>query len=437
MNERINGGFKMSVKIEKQENSKVVLEFTMKNEDFRKEVDRAFKKNAKYFKVPGFRNGKVPRAIVEKMYGEECVYETVIEDNVDKMYIEAVEENHLEVVSKPELDVKEIGKDKDFVFTVTVFVKPEAIVKNYKGMEVKKFDTKVTKEEMEHRLEHVRDDNARMKAVEERELKEKDIATIDFEGFVDGVAFEGGKGENYELTIGSGTFIPGFEEQLVGMNIGEEKEIHVTFPDDYHAEDLKGKESIFKVKLISIKEKIVPELDDEFVKDISEFDTLEEYKKDLEKKLQEQKENQAKADKETQVIEKLVENTEVVVPDSMVENQVNQMIEQFAANLSYQGLTFDKYCEYMKTSKEAFKETLKPQAEKDVKLDLALAYIAKEEKIQVEESEIDAKIQELVKDYGNENADHLLKNENVRKYMREKLLQENTLKLAVDSAVEK
>ena len=427
----------MSVKIEKQENSKVVLEFTMKNEEFRKAVDAAFKKNAKYFKVPGFRNGKVPRNVVEKMYGEECLYETVIEDNVDKMYIEAVTENKLEVVSRPELDVKEIGKDKDFVFTVTVYVKPEATVKAYKGLEVKKFDTKVSKKDIDHEIEHQREHNARISTVEDRDLKEKDISTIDFEGFVDGVAFEGGKGENFELTIGSGQFIPGFEDQLVGMKIGEEREINVKFPEEYHAENLAGKDAMFKVKLISIKEKILPELDDEFVKDVSEFETLEEYKKDIENKLKEQKESQAKADKENQAMDKLIENTEVVVPESMIETEVNQMIEQFAGNLSYQGLTMEKYCEYMGTTLEAFKTTLRPQAEKDVKLKLALEYVAKTEDVKVEEADIDEKVKELAQTYGNENADALLKNENVRNYMREKLMQENTLKVIVDNVVEK
>ena len=424
----------MSVKIEKQENSKVVFEFTMKNEDFRKAVDAAFKKNAKYFKVPGFRNGKVPRNVVEKYYGEEVLYETVIEDNVDKMYLDAVKENNIEPVSRPELDVKEIGKDKDFVFTVTVYVKPEANVKEYKGIEVKKFDTKVTDKDIDAEIEKQRDNNARIATVEDRELKQNDISTIDFEGFVDGVAFEGGKGENYELTIGSGQFIPGFEDQLVGMKIGEEREINVKFPEDYHAENLNGKDAMFKVKLISIKEKILPDVDDEFVKDISEFETLEEYKKDVEKKLQEQKESQAKADKETQVLDKIVENTEVVIPDSMIEDEINQMVEQFAANLSYQGLTIDKYCEYMGTTKDDFKQTLRPQAEKDVKLKLALEFIAKAENVKVEDTEIDEKIKELAEEYGNENAESLLKNENVRNYMKEKLLQDNTLKLVVDSA---
>lgn len=424
----------MSVKIEKQENSKVVLEFTMKNEDFRKAVDAAFKKNAKYFKVPGFRNGKVPRNVVEKYYGEEVLYQTVIEDNVDKMYLNAVKENNIEPVSRPELDVKEIGKDKDFVFTVTVYVEPEANVKEYMGLEINKFNTEVTDEDINARIEKQRESNARISTVEDRELKQNDISTIDFEGFVDGVAFEGGKGENYELTIGSGQFIPGFEEQLVGMKIGEEREINVKFPEDYHAENLKGKDSTFKVKLISIKEKILPDVDDEFVKDISEFETLDEYKKDVENKLKEEKEKQAKADKETQVLDKIIENTEVEIPLSMIDNEVNQMLEQFAANLTYQGLTIEKYCEYMGTTVNEFKQTLRPQATRDVKLKLALEFIAKAENVKVEDSEIDEKIKELANDYESENVDSLLKNENVRNYMKEKLLQDNTLKLVVDSA---
>lgn len=427
----------MSVKIEKQDNSKVVLEFTMSKEDFNKNLDKAFAKNAKYFKAPGFRNGKVPRAIVEKMYGETVLFDSVIEDTVDEEYRIAIEENNLEVVSKPELDIKQIGKDKDLIYTVTVFVKPEATVKDYKGIEVKKFDTKVTKKDIDNALEQARDKNARTVTVEDRALEMKDISTIDFEGFVDGVAFEGGKGENFELTIGSGQFIPGFEEQLVGMKIGEEREINVKFPDEYHAENLAGKDAMFKVKLISIKSKVLPELDDEFAKDISEFDTLEEYKKDVEKKLKEEKEKQAEADKEAQAIEKIVENTEVNIPDSMIEDQMEQMVEQFNANLSYQGLNLETYCKYLGTTVEAFKETLKPQATKDVKLKLALEYIAKTENITATDEDINAKIDELAKEYGNENADSLKNNENIKKYMSERVLQDKTLKVVLDNVVVK
>lgn len=428
----------MSVKVEKQENSKVVLEFTMSKEDFEKALDKAFIKNAKYFKVPGFRNGKVPRNIVEKTYGEGVLYESVIEDTVDLAYADAVEANNLEVVSKPELDIKQIGKGKDFIYTVTFYVKPEATVKEYKGLEVEKFNTKVTKKDVEKELDMARDKNARIVSIDDRDLKDGDISTIDFEGFVDGVAFEGGKAENFELTIGSGQFIPGFEDQLVGMKIGEEREINVKFPDEYHAENLAGKDAMFKVKLISIKAKILPELDDEFAKDVSEFETLEEYKKDLEKTIKAKKENEAKMQKESKALEKLVENTEVNIPEAMIDSEVEKMVEQFSANLSYQGLTIEKYCEYMGSTLEEFKTNLRPNAKRDVTLKLALEYVAKAEDIKVEEKDIDAKIEELVKEYGDTaNTESFKNNPNIRHYVTEQVLQEKTIAIIVDNAVEK
>ncbi len=428
----------MNVKVDKQENSKVVLEFTMDKETFEKELDKAFHKNAKYFKVPGFRNGKVPRNVVEKVYGEGVLYETVIEDNVDDEYRKAVEDNKLEVVSKPELDVRQIGKGKDLIYTVTLFVKPEATVKKYKGLEVKKIDSKVSKKEVDAAIESDRQKNARVVSVDDRDLQKDDISTIDFEGFVDGVAFEGGKAENFELTIGSGQFIPGFEDQLIGMKIGEEKEINVTFPKEYHAENLAGKPAMFKVKLISIKSKILPELDDEFAKDVSEFETLADYRKDVEKKVKKQKEESAKNQKEIAVIDKLVENTEVVIPESMIDDEVESMSNQFASNLAYQGLDLKTYCMYMNTTEEEFKKNLRPEAEKNVKLKLALDAIEKLEDIKVEAKEIDEKIDELKKQYGSENTnDDLNKNENVRHYMEEKIKQDKLMKIIVDSAIEK
>lgn len=428
----------MNVKVDKQENSKVVLEFTMDKETFEKELDKAFHKNAKYFKVPGFRNGKVPRNVVEKVYGEGVLYETVIEDNVDDEYRKAVEDNKLEVVSKPELDVKQIGKGKDLIYTVTLFVKPEATVKKYKGLEVKKIDSKVSKKDVDAAIESDRQKNARVVSVDDRDLQKDDISTIDFEGFVDGVAFEGGKAENFELTIGSGQFIPGFEDQLIGMKIGEEKEINVTFPKEYHAENLAGKPAMFKVKLISIKSKILPELDDEFAKDVSEFETLADYRKDVEKKVKKQKEESAKNQKEIAVINKLVENTEVVIPESMIDDEVESMSNQFASNLAYQGLDLKTYCMYMNTTEEEFKKNLRPEAEKNVKLKLALDAIEKLEDIKVEAKEIDEKIDELKKQYGSENTnDDLNKNENVRHYMEEKIKQDKLMKIIVDSAIEK
>ena len=427
----------MNVKVEKQENSKVVLEFTMSKEDFEKELRKAFNQNAKYFKVPGFRNGKAPRSVVEKMYGEGVLYETVIENNVDDEYRKAIDENKLEVVSKPELDIKQIGKGKDMIYTVTFYVKPEAKLKAYKNLEIAKVDRKVKKADVEKALNDAREKNARIVTVEDRELKNNDISTIDFEGFVDGVAFEGGKGENFELTIGSGQFIPGFEEALIGMKIGDERDINVTFPEDYHAENLAGKEAMFKVKLISIKEKILPELDDEFAKDVSEFETLEEYKKDVEKKVKEQKENQAKAEVESKAIEKLLENTEVEIPVSMIDDEVEKMLQEFSANLSYQGLDLDTYCKYVNTTVDEFKKTLRPNADKDVKLQLALEAVVKQENLEVTEEEIKEKVEELAKQYGSDNADTLIKNENVIKYMKEKLLQDKALAVVTESVVEK
>lgn len=428
----------MNVKVDKQDNSKVVLEFTMDKDTFEKELDKAFHKNAKYFKVPGFRNGKVPRNVVEKVYGESVLYETVIEDNVDDEYKKAVEDNKLEVVSKPELDVKQIGKGKDLIYTVTLFVKPEAKVKKYKGLEVKKIDTKVTKKDIDSAIESDRQKNARVVSIDNRELKKDDISTINFEGFVDGVAFEGGKGENFELTIGSGQFIPGFEDQLIGMNIGEEKDINVTFPKEYHADNLAGKPAMFKVKLISIKSKILPDIDDEFAKDVSEFETLADYKKDVESKVKSQKEESAKNQKEINVIDKLVENTEVNIPESMIDDEVENMTEQFSNNLSYQGLDLKTYCTYMNTNVDDFKKNLRPEAEKNVKMKLALDAIAKIEKIEVEAKEIDEKIEDLKKQYGSDNtSDDLNKNENVRHYMEEKIKQDKLMKLILDSAIEK
>ncbi len=428
----------MSVKIDRQENSKVVLEFTMDKETFEKQLDKAFHKNAKHFKVPGFRNGKVPRNIVEKVYGEGVLYQTVIEDNVDDEYRKAVEDNKLDVVSKPELDIKQIGKGKDLIYTVTLYVKPEATVKKYKGLEVKKIDTKVSKKDVDAMIESDRQKNARVISVEDRKLQKDDISTINFEGFMDGEAFEGGKADNFELTIGSGQFIPGFEEALIGMEIGEEREINVTFPKEYHADNLAGKPAMFKVKLISIKSKILPELDDEFAKDVSEFETLADYRKDVEKKVKEQKEASAKSQKELAVVDELVKNTEVVIPESMIEDEIENMVQQFSSNLAYQGLNLEQYCSFLNTNVEDFKKNLKPEAEKNVKLKLALEAIEKIEKITVEDKEIDEKIDELKKQYGTENtSDELNKNENVRRYMEEKIKQDKLMAVIIDSAIEK
>lgn len=427
----------MKVKIDKKEKSQVVLEFTMEAKEFSKALDRAFEKNQKHFKVPGFRNGKVPRNVVEKVYGEGVLYESIIEDTVDEEYLKAVKENNLEIVARPELDIKQIGSGKDFVYTITTYVKPEINVKQYKGLEIKKVEAKVAAADVNAEIEKVREKNAVVEEITNRALKSGDISNIDFEGFCDGVAFEGGKAEKFDLTIGSNQFIPGFEEQLIGMKIGEEREINVKFPEEYHSKDLAGKDSMFKVKLNSIKEKKLAKIDDEFAKDVSEFQTLDEYKKDLKAKLLEAKKKQAEAEKETEVITKLVENVEGDIPDGMVETEIDNMLEQFNQNLAYQGLDIEKYYEYMGSSKEKFRETLKPNALRDVKLKLALEFVKKAENVTVEEKDIDDKIIELSKQYGDGSAEHLLKNENARAYMREQISQEKTLKIITESCIEK
>ena len=427
----------MNVKVEKKENSKVEIEFTMDKKQFEEELEKAYNQNAKKFKVPGFRAGMVPRAIVEQTYGESVLYEFVIENTVDDAYRTAVVENNLEIVSRPELDIKQIGKDKDFIFVVNVCVKPEATVKDYKGIEVKKVSTRVTKKDVDAELEKIREKNARIVTVEDRELKSGDISIIDFEGFTDGKAFEGGKAENFELTVGSGQFIPGFEDQMIGMKVNEERDINVKFPEEYHVKDLAGKDATFKVKLHEIKEKVLPEIDDEFAKDVSEFDNLEDYKKDLNKKIKADKENHAKIDMEQEAIDKFIEKVEVTIPEEMIDSEVDKMIEEMNANLSYQGLNIDQYLQYMGTTLDEYKKQMRDQAQRRIKLDLGLEYVAKEEKVEVEEKDIDEKIKELAAQYGNKDDESLLKNENARNYMRQQLVYEKTMKVITDNIVTK
>ena len=427
----------MNVKVEKKENSKVEIEFTMDKKQFEEELEKAYNQNAKKFKVPGFRAGMVPRAIVEQTYGESVLYEFVIENTVDDAYRTAVVENNLEIVSRPELDIKQIGKDKDFIFVVNVCVKPEATVKDYIGIEVKKVSTRVTKKDVDVELEKIREKNARIVTVEDRELKNGDISIIDFEGFTDGKAFEGGKAENFELTVGSGQFIPGFEDQMIGMKVNEERDINVKFPEEYHVKDLAGKDATFKVKLHEIKEKVLPEIDDEFAKDVSEFDNLEDYKKDLNKKIKADKENHAKIDMEQEAIDKFIEKVEVTIPEEMIDSEVDKMIEEMNANLSYQGLNIDQYLQYMGTTLDEYKKQMRDQAQRRIKLDLGLEYVAKEEKVEVEEKDIDEKIKELAAQYGNKDDESLLKNENARNYMRQQLVYEKTMKVITDNIVTK
>lgn len=428
----------MSSKITKTEGAKIELEITVSKEKFNQTLDEAFKKNSSKFKIPGFRNGKVPRNVVEKTYGEGVLYDEAFDIIAEAEYVKAVKENDLDVVSHPEVNIKEIGKDKDLVFIITLYVKPEIKLKKYKGLEIEKVNTKITEKDVNEELEKIRNKNARMIIKEEGVVENTDIVNINFEGFLNGVPFEGGKAEKYDLEIGSNSFIPGFEEQLIGMKAGEEKEIKTTFPKDYNNADLAGKDTIFKIKLHEIKKKELATLDDEFAKDVSEFETLKEYTKSVKEQLQKSKEISAKAERETKATAKLIENVEVDIPEPMIEHKIEHMISDFEQNLTYQGLSIDKYMEILNLKEEDLKAQFKENAIKDIKLQLALEFIQKAEEIQVSDKEIDEKVEELSKTYGKtDNAENLKKNASVREYMDTQLKQEKVLELLVSNVIEK
>ena len=428
----------MSAKITKKEGSKVELEFVVSKERFNEALDEAFRKNNSKFKVAGFRNGKVPRHVIEKTYGEGVMYDEAFNIVADEEYSKAVVENNLEVVSHPEVDIKEIGKDKDLLFSVVVYVKPEVTVKQYKGLEIEKVNTEVTEDDVRVELDNIRNKNARIITKEDGVVENTNIANIDFEGFLDGVPFEGGKAEKYDLEIGSGAFIPGFEEQLIGMKVGEERDITTTFPENYGNADLAGKTTIFKIKLHEVKKKEIAELDDEFAKDVSEFETLKEYTESVKEKLAAARVNQAKAERETKTVDKLVENTEVEIPEPMVEHEIEHMLKEFEQNLAYQGLTLEKYMEILNMKEEDIKAQFRDTAIKDIKLRLALEYVQKTENIEASEEDIDARVSELAKAYGKEEEiDSFKANPNIREYMKAQLKQEKVLEFLVSNAVEK
>ena len=349
--------------------------------------------------VPGFRKGKVPQAYLEKMYGPEMFYEDAANTCMESSYPGALDECGLDVVSRPQIDVTQMEKGKDFIYTATVAVKPEVTLGEYKGVEVEKVDAEVTDEDVQAELLNVQKQNSRTIPVEDRAAKMDDEVTIDFEGFVDGEAFEGGKGENYQLTLGSHSFIDTFEDQIVGKNIGEEFDVNVTFPEDYQAEDLAGKPAVFKCKLNGIKETELPELDDEFASEVSEFDTLDEYKADLKATLKVKKEKAAKNTKEGLVIDQIIENSTMEIPDAMLDTTKEQMLNEFSQQLSYQGLSVDQYFQFTGMTKEKFLETSTPEAERRIKSRLVLEAIAKAEDIQVSEEELNDELKKMADMY--------------------------------------
>ena len=396
-------------------------------------MKKVYFKNAKYFNIPGFRKGKAPMNIVEKYYGAQIFYEDAFNEVATEAYDEALTENKIEAVSKPEVDIIQMEKGKDVIFTAIVQTKPEVELGKYKGIEISKVEYPVKDNDVEHELEHMQEHNARLITIEDRALEKGDISTIDFEGFVDGVAFEGGKAEGHELEIGSGSFIPGFEDQLIGMKIDEEKEIKVTFPKEYFSKDLAGKEATFKVKLHQIKKKELPKLDDEFAKDVSEFDTLAELKASIKEKIEKSNEQRAKYETEEAAIKAVCENAKLEIPSGMVELEIDNMLKDFEQRLSYQGLNLEQYLKMIGRTEEEMRKEYEEKIKEAIKSRLVLEAIIDAEKIEAKEEEIDAKMQEMAKNYGKK-VEELNKNENLKKYLSEGIKSEKALEFIVKNA---
>jgi len=426
---------RMNCKVEKTENAnEVKLELTVEANKFDEAIKKVYFKSAKYFNIPGFRKGKAPMQIVEKYYGKEIFYEDAFNEVAQEALEEAIKENNLEVVSRPDIEVTQIEKGKDLIFTAVMQTKPEAELGKYKGIEIKKIEYNVTDEDIEHELKHMQEHNSRIITIEDRPVENGDTATIDFEGFVDGVAFEGGKAEGYELEIGSNTFIPGFEDQIIGMKIDEEKDINVKFPEEYFSKDLAGKDATFKIKLHEIKKKELPELDDEFAKDVSEFDTIKELKEDIKQKQQKQNDEKAKYEIQDAVIKAVCEKMKVDIPSGMIEMEVDNMVKDIEQRLSYQGLKLEQYLKMMNKKEEDMRKEYEPQAIEGIKSRLALEAVIKAEKIEATDEEIDEKLKEMAKNYGKENDEEFLKNENVRNYIKQGLTSEKAIDFLVKNA---
>ena len=389
----------MSVQVENLEKSLAKLTIEVDADTVEKSLDKVYQKQKKNITIQGFRKGKAPRNIIEKMYGAGVFYEDAVNDMIPAAYEDAAKESELEIVSQPKLEVVQIEKGKPFIFTAEVAVKPEVTLGDYMGIEVEKSDVEVTDEEVMAEIDKERESNSRTITVDDRAVEDKDIVTIDFEGFVDGEAFEGGKAEDYSLTIGSNSFIDNFEEQLIGAKIGEEVTVNVTFPENYQAEELAGKPAEFKVTVKEIKVKELPELDDEFAKDVSEFDTLDEYKADIKKNLTESKEKEALAAKEDKVVEKIIENATMEIADLMVETQTRNIAEDFARRIQQQGLSIEQYFQFTGLNAETFLEQMKPQALKRIQSRLVLEKIAEVENIEVSDERVEEELKNMAETY--------------------------------------
>lgn len=389
----------MSLQVEKLENNMAKLTIEVSAEEFEQAMEKAFQKSKHQISIPGFRKGKVSRQVVERMYGSAMFYEEAANILIPDAYAKAVDECDLEIVSQPEINVTQIEKGKAFIFTAEVALKPEVTLGEYKGIEVAKATIKVTEAEIMAEVEKEREAQSRMVPVEDRAVEDGDITTIDFEGFVNGVPFDGGKGTDYPLTIGSHSFIDTFEEQLIGANIGEEKEINVTFPEEYHAKELAGQPAMFKVTVKEIKVKELPEIDDEFAQEVSEFETLKDYKKDIKKQIKERKEKQALTEKEDAVIEKIIENAKMDIPQAMIDTQVRQMVDEFAGRLQQQGLSMEQYMQFTGLTPDKLTEQMQPQALRRIQSRLVLEAIVDAEKIEISDEKFEEEIVKMAEMY--------------------------------------
>ncbi|RDY30508.1 trigger factor [Lachnotalea glycerini] len=429
----------MSLQVEKLEKNMAKLTIETSAEDFEKALQSAYQKNKNKFNVPGFRKGKVPRQMIEKMYGAGIFYEDAANEIIPEAYAKAADESKLDIVSQPDIDVTQIEKGKSFIFTAEVALKPDVTLGDYKGIEVEKAVIDVTEEEIDAEVDKEREKSSRVVVAPRRKkVKDGDITTIDFEGFVDGVAFEGGKGEDYSLTIGSHSFIEGFEEALIGVEIGEETDVNVTFPDNYQAEELAGKPAVFKVTVKEIKVKELPEADDDFAKDVSEFDTMAEYKADLKVKLEEKKANEAKGAKEDAIIEKIIENATMDIPDAMIKTQVKRMVDDFSQRITSQGLSLEQYFQFTGLDQDKLTEQMKPQALKRIQSRLVLEAITKAENIEIKEEQLEKEIADMAAAYKME-VDKLkeLIGDNEKEQMKSDIAVQEAVKLIVDASIEK
>lgn len=428
----------MSVQVEKLEKNMAKLVIEVPAEEFEKALDEAYKKSRNKIAMPGFRKGKAPRKMIEKMYGASVFYEDAANIIIPDAYENAAKESGLEIVSQPEIEVEQIEKGTPFIFAATVAVKPEITLGDYKGIEIEKKTAEVTDEEVDTEISRVRENNSRMITVDDRATQEGDTVIIDFDGYVDGEQFEGGKAEDYSLVLGSHTFIDNFEEQLIGKNPGDSVEVHVTFPDMYQAEELRGKEAVFYVEINDIKVKELPEIDDEFAQDVSDFDTLEEYKEDLKKKLLENKEAALEREKEEEVIGAIIENSQMEIPDPMVDAQTRQMTQEFAQRLQAQGLSMEQYMQLTGLTPQKMLDELKPQALKRIQSRLVLEAVAAAENIEVSDEEYDKEIDKMAEAYNMEK-DKLtgLVSDNEKEQIRMDIAVQKAVELVVASAVEK